>query len=43
MKLNIIEGKPTAEDWVTIGRMIDEGYHTGIGMPYGITWKLEDE
>ena len=41
-KIVIHKGKPTPEDWKEIGRMIDEGYHTGIDMPYGINWEKED-
>ena len=39
MYVNIIEGKPTAEDWFEIGKMLDKGYHTGLNRPLGITWK----
>ena len=41
MKIIIHRGKPTANDFAEIGRMIEEGYHTGIDMPWGISWEIE--
>ena len=35
----IHKGNPSADDWAKIGQMIEEGYHTGIDMPYGINWE----
>ncbi len=40
MKVDITKGKPTPEQWLEIGKMIDEGYHTGIDRPMGITWTI---
>ncbi len=42
MQIIIHKGKPTREDFTKIGQMIDEGYHTGIDIPYGITWEKKE-
>jgi hypothetical protein len=38
----ILKGKPTANDWAEIGKMLDEGYTSGIDRPLGINWKYLD-
>jgi len=37
----IHKGNPTPEDFKEIGRMIKEGYHTGINQPNGINWEIK--
>ena len=39
--LKILKGDPTAQDWAEIGKMLEEGYTTGIDRPYGINWTVE--
>jgi len=39
-KVKIHKGKPSKEDWEEIHKMIDQGYHTGIDKPIGITWEI---
>lgn len=39
--VKVHKGKPTPEDFAEIQRMIDDGYHTGIGIPYGINWEIK--
>jgi hypothetical protein len=41
MNVTIYKGNPTSEDWKKIGEMINEGYHTGIDVPYGINWEKD--
>lgn len=41
MKVTIHKGNPTPEQWAEIGRMIQEGHHTGIDRPYGINWEVD--
>jgi len=39
--LKILKGDPTAKDWAKIGKMLEEGFTTGIDRPAGINWSIE--
>ena len=39
--LKILKGNPTPDDWLIIGKMLEEGYTTGIDQPSGINWTVE--
>ncbi len=39
--VKVLKGDPTAEDWREIGKMMEDGFHTGIDRPIGINWTAE--
>ena len=39
--LKVLKGDPNAQDWAEIGKMLEEGYTTGIDRPPGINWTAE--
>jgi hypothetical protein len=43
VKIIIYKGSPTPENLAEIGRMIQDGCHTGIGRPAGVNWEFFDE